>query len=537
MAQSELSPETTSAPAENILISGLQKHLGFRGSARVALAGCLGLAELLPLGIGMGLWPSVDMVNVVAIAIGVNLFIVLLYTLISAAAPLSGADYVFTSRVIPAPFAFASFFCLVIAVALAVGALAVLVSQAVMTPFLLYSATQFQNSNLADFAIAMTQPQGSIISGTVIVFLAFLIAVLSPKTNGRVLSVLLALGLAGWAAIIFQLLGADSAGFATRWDNVVGQGSYAGQISAARALSLMFTTTPSPFFLAGIPLGFLIFFGARLPVLHSEEIRGSSIKSTLWGGLLALLVSGGLAVVTLLLLSRLLPGEWMAAESHLYLYNNQLEKPALPWLPFYAVLLQPNYPLFVVSSIGLLAASLAALQVIIRAFGRTIFAWARDGFLVELARYVHSGNYNPLVTTLLFTIVAQIGVSIAATVGAMKTLNSSMFALVCAQIFPALAAVFYPLARSRWLKHGDATGGKVPPVLLTFLGLLTLAFLGWTIATTFIYPAQGVAINRLDLFILGGGFVVGLVMFFWQAINFRRHGESFFQSFRQIPKE
>ncbi len=537
MAQSEISPESNAAPAENLNRTGLQKHLGFQNATILALAGCLGLIELLPLGIGMGLWPSANMINAIAIAVGVNIVLVILYTLIGAAVPHAGADYVLASRVLPAPLAFAGTICMLITAAVAVGAIAVLASQAVITPFLLYTSAEFQNSNIAELAVTMTQPQGAIIAGTVVLFLAFLLSTLSPRANARATVVLLLLALAGWAVILFQLVNADPAGFAVRWDEMLGQGSFAGRVSEARALTLLFTTTPSPLFLMGIPLGILIFFGARLPVLQSGEVKERPVRSTLWSGWLAILASAGLAIGAMVLLNRALPADWLAAESHLFLYNNQLEKPALPWLPFYAALLQPNYVLFCVSTAGILAGLVAALQAMVRSFGRTVYALAKDGFLVDLVRFIHTGNHNPLVATLLFTIFAQVGVSFAASAGVMKTLHSTLFAMICMQVLPALAAVFHPLAKREWVKRGETGAGKVNSLLLVLFGLLTVAILGWTIAGSMLYPAQGTPIGTMDFLVLGIGFVIGLTLYFWQVILSRRRGSNPLKPYPRFPED
>lgn len=537
MAQSVETPASVSIPGEVQLGISLKRYMATRNSSVLALAGCLGLAELLPVGIGMGLWPSADMGRTLAIATGINLVLVLLYALIGAAVPRSGADYVFTSRVLPAPLAFAGNFALVIAAALIVGAIALLAAQATLTPFLLYSATEFRNSNLANFAFTIAHPQGAIVAATIIVVLAFLISILSPKANSRFVLILLVLGFAGWAAILFQLITANPANFATQWDLVVGEDSYASQILSARALSLMFSDTPSVLLLAGIPLGFLIFFGARLPGMNAGEINGSVVKSQTWGGWLAVLIGGALAVGSYLLLSRAIPTDWLAAESHLYLYSNELETPALPWLPFYATLLQPNYLLYLVSTVGILASLLAAIQAFLRSFGRTIYAWAKDNMLIDLGRYIHEKSGSPLIAILLFTILTQIGVAFTASYGAMKTFNSSLFALLCLQIFPALAAIFYPLAKRRWAAAGYESEQKISSALVVICGLLVLVLLGWAITTSFIYPSQGSGIGLIDLIVLGGGYLLGLILFFWRAIGLRRQGINLFKQFKTIHEE
>ncbi len=530
-------PVAVNAPVETHSRSRLQRTLTTRGVTRLALAGCLVLAELLPVGIGYGLWPSVDMGRVLALATGLNLVLVLMYALIGAITPRSGADYVFTSRVLPAPLAFAGSLSLVVAVVVVVGALAVLVAQSTLAPFILYTGTLLENATLASYATIFAEPQGAIITGTVMIVLAFLISVASPKANGRFLLVSVILALAGWGAILFQLLTADAATFSYRWNLVVGEGSYAGQISAARALSLMFSDPPGVLILAGIPLGVLVFLGARLPLLNSGEIKGSTGKAQLLGGGLAVLICAVLAYGSILLVGRAIPLDWLAAESHLFLYNNQLETPALPWLPFYAMLLRPIYPLYVLSTLGILAAFLAALQGFLRSVGRVLAAWSDDHLLTELVGYLQPGSQTPLFAILAVAMLAEIGVSLAANVGVMKTLNSATFALVCLQVLPALALILYPLMRRRWARAASPRGQKGFAVLFILSGLLVLVYVGWVVVTTFFYPATGSAISWVELAVLGGGLVFGVVWYFYRMITMRRRGIDLARRFTIFPEE
>jgi len=527
----------TDATVENQNVIRLQRNLSLVNVVALTLAGCLAMAELLPLGIGIGLWPSADLGGVLAIAMGFNLLLVFLYSLIGSAVPRSGADYIFTSRVLPAPLAFAGSFALLVAVIAAVGALAVLVAQAVLTPFILYTAAMLNNTSLASYGYAIMQPQGAITAGTVIVFLAFLFSIFPPKIHSRILWVCLALGLAGWLAVIIQLITADPANFPAQWNLVMGQDSYAGQIAAARALSLIFSGAPGALFLAGIPLGYLIFFGARLPVLNSNEVKGKPFNIHFSGGMAAVLTCGGLALVTILLVNRAIPVDWLAAESHLFLYNNQLETPALPWLPFYAVLLRPIYALFVISTLGIIATWIAALQAFLRSFGRLVSAWADDHMMPDFVRTVNARYQTPIFAVLFVSILAEIGVSLAASYGVMKTLNATMFALVCLQIFPALAAISFPLVRRRWNKNGANQVKIGQTILLGISGLLSLIYLGWLIMMAFVYPAEGSPIGILDILVLGGGLVFGLIWFSWRAVMLRREGISVLKPYSSVPED
>ncbi|TLN10108.1 hypothetical protein FDZ74_11020, partial [bacterium] len=232
-----------------------------------------------------------------------------------------------------------------------------------------------------------------------------------------------------------------------------------------------------------------------------------------------MLVCAGLAYGSILLVSRAIPLDWLAAESHLFLYNNQLETPSLPWLPFYAALLRPIYPLYVLSTLGILAALLAALQGFLRSIGRVLAAWADDHLLTELVGYLQPGSQTPLFAILAVAMLAEIGVSLAANVGVMKTLNSAMFALICLQLLPALALILYPLMRRRWTRAASSRGQKGFAVLFILSGLLVLAYVGWVVVTTFIYPATGSAISWIELAVLGGGLVIGVAWYFWRMFT------------------
>lgn len=525
------------ALVENPLFVRLQRYLKIRNTSALALVGCLGLVELLPLGIGIGLWPAADIGKSLPFAIGFNLVVVLLYALISAVAPHSGADYVFSSRVLPAPLAFGAKFTTQLLLAAAVGALAVLVAQAVLTPFLYYTAWYFDNSALSNLAVSMAQPQGATIVGAIVIGLAFFLSTFSPKANSRFLIFCILIALLGWAVILYQLFSGNPADFAAQWDLIFGQGSYVDQVTLARGYSLFFGVAPNWLVLAGIPLGFLLFWGARIPSEVSGEVKNSASKNQLWGGWFAVLVCGGLALGSTVLVNRALPADWLAAESQLFLYNNQLRTPAMPWLPFYAAVLRPNYVLFLLSSLGTLAGLIAALQTFIRAFGRVWLAWTKDELLPELTGYIHAGSQSPLVTTLFVAVLAEVGVAFAANLGVMRVLSSVMFGLVCMQVFPALAAVLFPLVWRKKSPSGLMNLGKGTRPLLALSGLIVLVYLGVMILNIFIFPSQGNNNGGMDFILPLIFFALGVGWFVWRSRETRKQGGSLAEHFREFPEE
>jgi hypothetical protein len=100
-----------------------------------------------------------------------------------------------------------------------------------------------------------------------------------------------------------------------------------------------------------------------------------------------------------------------------------------------------------------------------------------------------------------------------------------------------LAAVFHPLAKREWVKCGESGAGKVNSPLLVLFGLLTVAILGWTIAGSMLYPAQGTPIGTMDFLVLGIGFVIGLTLYFWQVILSRRRGSNPLKPYPRFPED
>ena len=133
-------------------------------------------------------------------------------------------------------------------------------------------------------------------------------------------------------------------------------------------------------------------------------------ESTLLAGLWSsLLVTWGIFVVAALLLQRLVPMEWIAAES--YLSNAGVaDANPMPWITFYAAILNPNIILLWIVAIAWVFTLINLAQTYFFYCSRIIFAWSFDRLIPEKVCYIHPTLNSPIIAILIITLIAEVGV-------------------------------------------------------------------------------------------------------------------------------
>src|SRR3990170_1619781 len=166
--------------------------------------------------------------------------------------------------------------------------------------------------------------------------------VLPTRSIVRILQVGFFLGLLAWVILYFQLGTASPTAFPAAWDRFMGAGSYDARIGLAEQYGMQINPNVAVMTLAGLIMGFWVFYGYYIPTFFAGEVKQAE-NTLLAGSWASLLVTWAIFVVGALLLQRLVPLEWLAAES--YLSNIGYEGPTMPWITFYAAVLRPSFPL------------------------------------------------------------------------------------------------------------------------------------------------------------------------------------------------
>ncbi len=517
--------------------SGLVRTIGVFG-AMVFGVHCISLSSsgLIPFSWVAGVWPGSSIIGVLTVAMIFCLFHAYTYAAIGASMPRSAADYTLASRTLNAPLAFAASWTLVIFSAMVAGSLIAWIPKTAIPVFARSIGIIFDNQSMLALADWSPTPTGIIVIGILCAAITYVTMIMPTRTILRILEVGFFLGLLAWVIIFFQLGTTSADSFPAAWDRFMGAGSYAGRIELARANGMITNPNVAIMTLAGLIMGFWIFYGYYIPTFFAGEVKqaDSTLISGSWASLLS---TWAIFVVAAILLQRLVPLEWIAAES--YLSNvGYSEGPTMPWITFYANILRPSFPLILIVAIAWVYTLINLAQTYFFYCSRIIFAWSFDRLIPERVCYIHPTLHSPIVAITIITVIAVIGVIDAALGGVMGAQLNFVFFAVCTQLVPVLSMTLFPYLKPDLFENSSAfvrrKFGGVP--VITIVGAITMGYLLWMIIASFMFPAVGGRIGSGTLLTLAGFIISGLVVFYVaRAYRMRSEGIDIRWTFQSIP--
>jgi amino acid transporter len=517
--------------------SGLVRTIGVFG-AMVFGVHCISLSSsgLIPFSWVAGVWPGSSIIGVLTVAMIFCLFHAYTYSVIGATMPRSAADYTMASRTLSAPLAFAASWTLVIFSAMVAGALIAWIPKVAVPVLARTIGIIFDNPSMLALADWSPSKTGIIVIGTVCAVITFVTMILPTRTILRILEVGFFLGLLAWVILYFQLGTASADSFPAAWDRFMGAGSYAGRIELARANGMVTNPNVAIMTLAGLIMGFWIFYGYYIPTFFAGEVKQAD-NTLIMGSWASLLSTWAIFVVAAILLQRLVPLEWIAAES--YLSNiGYSEGPVMPWITFYAAILRPSFLLILIVAFAWIFTLINLAQTYFFYCSRIIFAWSFDRLIPEKVCYIHPTLHSPIVAITIITVIAEIGVIDAALGGVMGAQLNFVFFAVCTQLVPVLAITLFPYLKPDLFENSSAFVrrkiGNVP--VITVVGAITMAYLLWMIIASFMFPAVGGRIGSGTLGTLAAFVISGLIVFYAaRAYRMSKEGIDIKWTFQSIP--
>lgn len=515
--------------------SGLVRTIGIFG-AMVFGVHCISLSSsgLIPFSWVAGVWPGSSIIGVLTVAMIFCLFHAYTYSAIGAAMPRSAADYTLASRTLSAPLAFAASWTLVIFSAMVAGSLIAWIPKTAFPTLFQTMGIIFNNEGFKAFASYSSSPSGIILIGSVCAVVVFLLMILPTRTILRVLEVGFFLGLLAWAVIYFQLGTAPVDSFPSAWDKFMGAGSYAQQIQLAKDAGMVTNPNVAIMTLAGLIMGFWIFYGYYIPTFFAGEVKQAE-NTLLAGSWASLLSTWAIFVVAAILLQRLVPLEWIAAQSYL---SQTGHANAMPWIIFYAAILRPSFPLILIVTIGWVYTLINLGQTYFFYCSRIVFAWAFDRIVPEGVCYIHPKLRSPIIAILIIAVIAEIGVIDAGLGGVMGAQLNFVFFATCTMLVPVTAITLFPFIKPDLFENSSAFVrrriGRVP--VITIVGAITLAYLLWMIIASFLFPAVGGRIGVGTLGTLAGFVISGFIVFYvsrWYRMS--KEGIDINWTFQSIP--
>jgi APA family basic amino acid/polyamine antiporter len=517
--------------------SGLVRTIGIFG-AMVFGVHCISLSSsgLIPFSWVAGVWPGSSIIGVLSVAMFFCLFHAYTYSVIGATMPRSAADYTMASRTLSAPLAFAASWTLVIFSAMVAGSLIAWIPKTAIPVLFRAMGIISNNTAFTNFASWSSTTTGIIVIGAICTVITFITMILPTRTILRFLEIGFFLGLLAWAVLYFQLGSAAKDAFPAAWDKFMGAGSYEARIALAQANGMVINPNVAIMTLAGLIMGFWIFYGYYIPTFFAGEVKQAE-KTLLAGSWSSLLVTWAIFVVAALLLQRLVPLEWIAAESYLSNAGVSSANP-MPWITFYAAILKPNFILLWIVAIAWVYTLINLAQTYFFYCSRIIFAWSFDRLIPEKVSYIHPKLHSPIIAIAIITVIALVGVIDAATGGVMGAQLNFVFFAVCTQLVPVLAITTLPFTKPDVFENASAFVkrkiGKVP--VITIIGSITMIYLLWMIIASFLFPAVGGRIGTGTLGTLFGFVASGIIVFYiarWYRLS--KEGIDINWTFQSVP--
>jgi amino acid transporter len=442
--------------------------------------------------------------------------------------------------VLSAPLAFAASWTLVIFSAMVAGSLIAWIPLVAVPTLTRSMGIIFANEGLVNLAGWSGSPVGIVVIGTVCTILTFALMILPTRTIVRILEVGFFLGLLAWAILYFQLGTAPAGAFPAAWDKFMGEGSYAGRVALAQANGMVINPNVGIMTLAGLIMGFWVFYGYYIPTFFAGEVKQA--ETTLLAGSWASLISTwAIFVVGALLLQRLVPLEWIAAESFLS-QTPAAGVTAMPYITFYAAILRPSFILVLIVAVVWIYTLVNLAQTYFFYCSRIVFAWSFDRLIPERICWIHPKLRSPIWAILIIALIAEIGVIDSSGLlwagGVMGAQLNFVFFAVCTMFVPVTAMTLFPFLKKDLFENASAmVRRKIGPLpVITLVGGITLAYMIWMVVASFIFPAVGGGINSTKLLVLAGLVVTGLIVFYvarWYRL--KNEGIDINWTFQSIP--
>lgn len=516
--------------------SGLIRTIGV-GGALVFGVHCISLSSsgILTFYSVPGLWPGANILVVLTLAAVLCAMHAYTFSQIGAAAPRAGADYTLASRTLTPWLAFPASFALVLFSGLVAGSLIAWIPT-VALPALLRASGVLYNAawatSLADFSTSTT---GILVFGTVGVLVTLVTLFYPTRIVVRMMGIGFVLGLVAWAAILFAFGTGSEQSFQSGWNQYVPALPYDQVIPTAESNGMVLDTSFGNTAIAGLIMGFWIFYGYYIPTFFAGEVKEAprTLLSGAWG---SLAVTWAIFTGGVLLFTRFVPQDWMAAQG--YLFINGVEG-ANPFVTFYASVLQPNVILFLLMAVGFIYTLINLAQTYFFYASRIMFAWAFDRVVPEWIAEVHPETGSPRNAVMTIAVLAELGVLASAFFSVLFVQLNFVFYAAITMTVPIVAAIVYPYRKRQLWETG---AGHVRAMIfglpsMTVVGIGTLAFILLLVASPFIWPAVGFGEQQgAAVAIFVSIIIVGLVIFaVARWYRQREEGLDIMATFAEIP--
>lgn len=516
----------------------------------------IGLMMMFVIQLEPSFYPGGNMIGSYLLALLIVLPTSLAFSMLAAAMPRSGGDYVYVSRILGPRLGMMSSWINTIWWFIYGGVPSAFFARFGLGPLCRSVGLTTGSTALVDLGNWFVTPEGTFITGALLI--AALVAVFSLGLGAyfRIQNVLFVIAIAGLAltAIVLLTTSPDSfaANFNAIWNPVTGQPDTHKAIVDA-ATSGGFVEAPFDLYWTLIPITWIyleLVFNQSSAYIGGEIRQASRIQ--LWSMPIAAIVSVVVAIVLTALLQNAVGTTFLGAIGwDPYLADGSVLKLpyAVPFTELVAYAANSGLLAFLLG-LGFLFWSYTWLPGQILNASRNLLAYSLDGVLPARIGDVNERTHTPVISLVIVGIGSAIALWVYATNPDFTTLTGiSVF--IVSFILVSIAAILFP-SRRRALWESSPVAGRIGGVpTITIVGVLSLvaclvaewAYLsdplsGIGILTNGLFGEDGAPTKDFVRFLIAAATAVsGLVIFEVSRVVRARSGVRLEATYQEIPVE
>jgi amino acid transporter len=490
---------------------------------------------LIVLTLAPAIYPGVDLAVGWLLTTVVLIIPILIYAWMAGSMPRSGGEYVYLSRILHPIVGFVFNFVFTVTLLIFAALLSSYVTTTGLSPMFATLGAVTDSQSLTDLAVSISSDGWVFVIAVITVLVCCLANWFGLRVLMRFQRVMfgfavLALAIAG---LLMAFTSRDE--FKERFSSF---GDYDGVIAAAGQAGFPVGASASfGTLIAFTALGFTVIGLAQMPAWTAGELRRPqrttllSMLGAMIGGGLVFALLGGLAQKTFGL--DFLGGMTTVSGSDAY----PADLPA-PFFFLYTGMLTDSTVLIVLMGIGVIAAILGNVALVVTIPTRNMLAWSIDGLLPEWIRRTHPRYHTP-VNGIVVIGIASILLLIPLIFGPSDLFNF-IFSAAAMQAIVFTVASFGGMLFAFRLPEVFASSpynrrvGGVP--VFSIVGGIATVIYGY-FAVTMITDDRVGANSTSGLIAIALGFLLALAVYAVAEVRARSRGVSLSASYRQLPPE
>ncbi|HLA17237.1 MAG TPA: APC family permease [Candidatus Limnocylindrales bacterium] len=439
----------------------------------------IGLMMMFAVQLIPSFYPGGDMIGSYILALVIVLPTSLAFSLLSAAMPRSGGDYVFVSRILGPRAGMTSSWVNTIWWFIYGGVPSAFLARYALGPLFRSLGLMTDNPSLVQLGDWFITPEGTIVTGTILIAALVFVFARGLGVYFKIQNVLFALAVLGLAVAAFMLLtgNADTftANFNSYWNSQTGQADTHQAVIDA-AVSGGFAEAPFDLYWTLIPITWIYL---ELVFCQSSAYIGGEVRQAsrvqLWSMPVAAIISVGVAIVVTLLLQNVIGTTFLGAVG----WDPYLADTAVLGLPFampfseLVAYLSASPIVALLLGVGFVFWSYTWLPGQIANASRNLLAYGIDGVLPERFGSVSDRFHTPVFSLVVTGLLSVAALVVYATNPDFTTLVG-IVAFIVSFIFVSIAAIFFPYRRRELWASSPVSWTVAGLPVISIVGVLSL---------------------------------------------------------------